>query len=128
MEAADGGAEGGELDGDLLDLCGGGLASEGCVGAWVKEKEPGTGIAGEDGFNALAIEPAGCFDGRSAADGRDVGIDEAAQTMGYACGYAGKAGAGGGEDDGGAGCASEGFECGGVGCITRLGKGFAGDG
>ncbi len=105
-KAGDGGAGRGELDRDLLDLSGGGLAGVCGMRAGIEEQEPGTGLAGEDGFNALAIEPAGCFDSFCAANGCDVGIDEAAQAMGYACGYSGKTGASWGKDDSGASCAA----------------------
>ena len=97
------------------------------VSAWIEEQEPGAGIAGEDGFNALTIEPAGCFDGFRATDGRDVGIDEAVEAVGYAGGYAGKAGTGGGKDNGGVCGAAKSFKGSGVCGITRLGVGFAGD-
>ena len=105
-----------------------GVAGVGCVRAGVEKQKPGARVAGEDGFNALAIEPAGGFDGVCAADGRDVGVDEAAEAMGDSGGDASEAGACGGEDDGGCGGAAEGFAGGGVGCIARLGEGFAGDG
>ena len=124
-EAGDGGAKGGKLDGDLLDLSGSGRAGKGCVRACVEQKEPGAAIAAEDGFDTLAIEPAGCFDAIRAADSRDVGVDEAAEAVGYASSDARKTGAGRGEDDGGLGGAAEGFKGGGIGRVARLGEGFA---
>jgi hypothetical protein len=96
--------------------------------ACVEEQEPGAGIAGEDGFDTLAIEPAGGFDGLGSTEGGDVRIDEAAEAVGYASSDARKTGAGRGEDDGGPGGAAEGFKGGGVGGVARLGKGLAGDG
>src|ERR1035437_1702898 len=85
-------------------------------------------IAGDDGFDTLAIEPAGGFDGGCAADGGDVGVDETAEAVSDPGGDAGKAGAGGSENDGGSGGAAEGYASGGVGGVARLGEGFAGDG
>ena len=62
-DAGDGGAGCGELDCDFFDCGRAGCAGKGCVGAGVEEQEPGAGVAGENGFDALAIEPAGGFDG-----------------------------------------------------------------
>jgi len=66
----------------------GGLAGEWCVCTGIEKQEPGAGVAGENGFDALTIEPAGGFDGGCSADGCDVGIDDSAETMGYSCGDA----------------------------------------
>ena len=63
QESGNGGAEGWKLYSDLLDGWGGRLGREGCVGAGVEEQKPGACVAGEDGLDALAIEPAGGFDG-----------------------------------------------------------------
>ena len=127
-DAGDGGAEGREFDCDLGE---GGLrgvgSGEGCVGSGVEEKEPGAGVAGKDGLDALTIEPAGGFDGVCSADCGDVRVDEAVKAMGDRGGYAGETGAAGGEDDGGCRGATEGFAGGGVGGVARLGEGFAGD-
>ena len=133
-DAGDGGAECGEFDRDLGD---GGLrgvgSGERCVGASVEEKEPRASVAGEDGLDALAIEPAGGFESACTADGPDVQIcdvrvDEAVEAMGDCGGDSGETGAAGGEDDGGCRGAAEGFAGGGVGGVAGLGEGFAGDG
>ena len=102
------------------------------MGSGVEEKEPGASVAGEDGLDPLAVEPARGFEGVGAADGPDVqicdvGVDEAVEAMGDPGGDAGEAGTAGGEDDGGCGGATEGFAGGGVGRVARLGEGFAGD-
>ena len=98
------------------------------VRAGVEEEEPWARIAGEDGFNALTIEPAGGFDAVCAGEGGDVGVDESVEAMGDTGGDAGEARAARGEDDGGGRGAAEGFAGGGVGCVAGLGEGFAGDG
>jgi hypothetical protein len=128
-EAGDGGARGGEFDGDLLDVGRRRLAGKGFVGAWVEEQEPGARFAGEDGFDALAIEPAGCFDvAVRAAEGGDVGVDEAAEAMGHAGGMTREKRALPGARTMVAWLRGEGFAGGGVAGITRLGEGLAGDG
>ena len=109
-EAADGGAQRGQLDGNLLDLRRAGCAGKGRVRARIEQQEPGARVAAEDRFNPLAIEPARGFDGFRAAECGNVRIDEAAQAMRHAGGNARKARSAGSEDDGGLGGAAEGFD------------------
>ena len=127
-EAADGGAQRGQLDRDLLDLGRAGFGEIGCMGSRVEKQEPGTRVAADDRFNALAIEPAGGLDGFRAAEGRDVRIDEAAQTVGHAGSDPRKTRSAGGEDDGGLSGSAESLAGGGVGGVARLREGLAGDG
>ena len=62
-DAGDGGAERRELDSDFFyGTRLRGLHGKGRVRAGIEEQEPGPRLAGEDGFDALAIEPAGRFD------------------------------------------------------------------
>ena len=78
----------------MFDLDLGGFTGKGCMRAGIEEQEPGAGVAGEYGFDALAIEPAGGFDGvGGGVDGGDVGVDDSVETVGNACGYAGETGA-----------------------------------
>jgi hypothetical protein len=127
--SGDGGAERGEFDGDLGE---GGLrgvgSGEGCVGSGIEENEPGAGVAGEDGLDALTVEPAGGFDGVCTADSGNVRVDEAVEAMGDCGGDAGETRAAGGEDDGGCSGAAEGFAGDGIGGVAGLGEGLAGDG
>ena len=127
-EAADGGANLRKVNGDLLDLSRSGFTGKGSVRACVEQQEPGARVAAENGLDALAIEPAGCFDGFSSAESGDVRVDEAAETVRHSGCDAREARGAGSEDDCGLRGAADCFDGGGVGGVTRLGEGLAGDG
>ncbi len=127
-EPADRGAQRWKLDSDLLNLSSGRFGGKGCVRSGVEQQKPGAGVAAENRFHPLAIEPARNLDRISAAEGRNMRVDEATEPVRHGGGDAREARTSGGEDDGGVGRAAKSFRRGSVRRIARLGKGFAGDG